>query len=234
MSVPLNDLYNTSTQMLPWATFLIGLGGSVHCVGMCGGLTLACAPTPKSNITYQLGRLFGYSSLGILSGVIGRYLILNQMHPYFSLLPAIMISGLLIYWGISNWRGTKANIPMPKFINKFVMGLWSKLIPRKGQKAKSSNALLVGLISIFLPCGLLYGVVIALAAFQSPLIAFVSMITFWLGTVPAMSFAPELIQRVFRPIGRKLPNLSSIILICIGLLTISHRVYNLYTTGSCH
>ena len=220
--------------MLPWATFLVGLGGSIHCVGMCGGLSLACAPTPKSNISYQLGRLLGYAALGLLSGVIGSFLILNQMHPYFSLLPAIMIGGLLIYWGINNWRGQKTEIPMPAFINKFVMGLWSKLIPSRGQSAKNSNALLVGLISIFLPCGLLYGVVIALAAFQSPFLALISMITFWLGTVPAMSFAPEIIQRVFRPLARKLPNITSLLLVSIGILTISYRFYSLYTTGSCH
>jgi sulfite exporter TauE/SafE len=234
LSVHLSDLYSTSTQMLPWATFLIGLGGSIHCVGMCGGLSLACAPTTKSNISYQLGRLFGYSMLGLLSGLVGKYLIINQTHPYFGLVPAFLIGGLLIFWGIKNWKGTKAEIPLPKAFNQFIMKLWSKLVPRRGEKPKNTNALFVGLLSIFLPCGFLYGVVIALAAFQNPIIAAISMVTFWLGTVPAMSFAPEIIQRVFRPMARKLPNITSFLLITIGVLTISHRVYNLYTTGSCH
>jgi sulfite exporter TauE/SafE len=47
------------------------LVGSVHCVGMCGGLVLACAPD-RGHSAWQAGRLVAYVALGALAGALGH------------------------------------------------------------------------------------------------------------------------------------------------------------------
>jgi len=69
----------------PAAAFLVGLLGSVHCVGMCGGiagaLALGVAPqTPGLRrlapflLAYNLGRISTYALAGALAGVLGAAL----------------------------------------------------------------------------------------------------------------------------------------------------------------
>jgi sulfite exporter TauE/SafE len=221
-------------MLAPWIALLIGLGGSAHCVGMCGGLVLACAPTAKSNITYQLGRLTSYSLLGLFGGFLGTFLIIGKNPTYLTILPTIFIGGLFVYWGIKTWRGKSATLAVPKLFNKLAKSIMGKAVTNAAGPGSMTSSYLVGLVSILLPCGFLYSVVIAMAAFQDPMIGMMGMMGFWVGTVPAMSFAPGIIRKFLRPIALKLPKISSIALISIGLFTITQRAYSLYVYNTCH
>jgi len=81
-------------------------------------------------------------------------------------------------------------------------------------------------------------VLLSIAAFQNPLVGFVSMVGFWLGTVPAMSVAPEVVRRVFAPLFKRKPKLSSFVLVFIGLFIVTLRVMEFYQQSqlgeSCH
>src|SRR5690606_6469837 len=162
----------------------------------------------------QLGRLFGYLGLGVFAGFVGHLLNFKNMHPLFSLLPATFIGLLFIFWGVQNFRGKRAEIPVPKILGQLYTRLWFKLL----QKNKSfTKAFFTGLISILLPCGLLYGVVLGSVAFQDPMTAFISMFFFWLGTVPSMVAAPGVIQQILRPLKSKLPKTYALTLVTIGV-----------------
>jgi sulfite exporter TauE/SafE len=230
----LTDLYSASNTLAPWIALLIGFGGSAHCVGMCGGLVLACAPNTKSNITYQLGRLSSYSLLGLFGGFLGTFLIIGKAPSYLSILPAIFIGALFVYWGIKTWRGKTATLKVPKVFNKLTKTIMGKALTNSAGQGSIFSSYLVGLVSILLPCGFLYSVVIAMAAFQDPMIGMMGMMGFWVGTVPAMSFAPGIIRKFLRPLALKMPKISSIVLICLGLFTIIQRSYSLYVYNSCH
>ncbi len=207
---------------MPWIAFVAGLGGSLHCIGMCGGLVVSCAPTKKSIITYQFGRLLGYSTLGLLAGLFGQIFTLQKENRILTLLPSLLIGGLLISWGIQSFRGKTVEIKLPKFLNLIISKLWKKALTSKdGSRGRS---FLVGGLSIFLPCGLLYGIVLTLASFQNPLVGLLCMAAFWLGTVPAMGLAPELVRRVFKPLFKFAPRFSSVVLFTIGLSIIIFRV----------
>jgi len=229
-----SEILDSSLTMIPWIAFLAGIGGSLHCVGMCGGLVVTCAPTKKSVFTYQIGRLLGYSFLGLLAGSLGHLLTFSQTSPAYSLIPAFLIGGLLIFWGLKSWLGKKAELPVPQTFRKFHMNIWQKMM---GKTNGSTKSFTIGALSIFLPCGLLYGVVLTVASFQNPLIGLMSMFFFWLGTVPAMNFAPDIVRRVFKPLVQKLPRMTALCLIGIGVFTISSRVYGVYMQASgatCH
>ena len=144
------QIFNLS--YLPWVSFLAGLGGSLHCVGMCGGLVTATCQKSHDIARYQVGRLMGYLILGFFAGILGNIFTIQEANPKLTLIPGLFLGALFLFWGIQNYRGKKAELPMPKFLSRLYTSLWLRLI-QKNQNA--SKAFFTGLISLFLPCGLL-------------------------------------------------------------------------------
>jgi sulfite exporter TauE/SafE len=66
---------------------------------MCGGLVTACTNNKKGVVLYQLGRLFGYSLLGLFAGTIGNILAVQKGSAILTLLPAITLGMMFILWG---------------------------------------------------------------------------------------------------------------------------------------
>src|SRR6202012_1275564 len=89
------DHYPMSTSEI---AFLIGLFGSVHCIGMCGPLAFAVPSFDRrwwrvvlDKISYNAGRIITYSFLGLIIGLLGRQLWLAGLQQGVSI-----VSGLLI------------------------------------------------------------------------------------------------------------------------------------------
>jgi uncharacterized protein len=243
LSDQLFNLLGDVRNFIPWVSFVAGLGGSLHCVGMCGGLVTATCEKSHDVVRYQMGRLIGYLTLGVFAGFLGSMLHFKTLPEFASVIPALFIGGLFIYWGVQNFRGIKAELPTPKFFRSIYTKLWLRLV----QKNKNfTKAFFTGLISIMLPCGLLYGIVLGTVALQSTGLALLSMFFFWLGTVPSMVVAPGLIQKFLRPLKSRLPKTYAISLVMIGVMTITFRVVKLHeiqkgerlsgqiTLDSCH
>lgn len=228
MSDQLINFFSEIKTYIPWVSFVAGLGGSLHCVGMCGGLVTATCDQSSDVFRYQIGRLLGYLTLGIFAGILGNFLNLNSLPEYFSLIPATLIGGLFIYWGISNYRGKKAEIPAPRILRNLYSKLWKKLVHKNDNFTK---AFFTGFISILLPCGLLYGVVLSTVALQHIGDAIFAMFFFWLGTVPSMIVAPGIIQKFLKPLKSKLPKTYAVTLVLIGVITISFRMIKVHGHG---
>lgn len=226
MSDQLINLLADIKSYIPWVSFVAGVGGSLHCVGMCGGLVTASCEKSHDVIRYQIGRLLGYLLLGALAGLLGTFLNFRSMPPYVSLIPALMIGLLFIFWGVQNYRGVKAELPTPKFLNRLYTRLWMKLVY---QNKNFTKAFFTGLISILLPCGLLYGIVLGTVALESTSQALLSVFFFWLGTVPSMVVAPGIIQKFLKPLKSKLPRTYAISLVTIGVMTITFRMAKLHS-----
>lgn len=203
---------------------MAGLGGSLHCVGMCGGLVTASCERSHDVVRYQIGRLLGYLLLGSVAGYIGSLLNIKSLPLEYSIMPGLLIGLLFIYWGIQNFRGLKAELPTPKFLGKLYSKLWQRLVSKNKNLTK---AFFTGFISILLPCGLLYGIVLSTVALQHTSEALLSMFFFWLGTVPSMVVAPGLIQKFLKPLKKDLPKTYALSLVAIGVMTISFRVVKL-------
>jgi len=224
LSAQLINWLSEAKSFFPWVSFIAGLGGSLHCLGMCGGLVTATCEKSNDVLRYQVGRLIGYLTLGALAGFIGSFLNFKSVHPLVSLIPAVFIGTLFVFWGYQNFRGKKAEFPAPKFLSRIYTNLWQNLVSKNKNFTK---AFFTGLISIFLPCGLLYGVVLGTVALQHTHEAIFSMLFFWLGTVPSMVVAPEIVQRIIRPFKSKLPKTYAISLMIIGVMTITLRMVKL-------
>src|SRR5690349_7474920 len=124
----LSDLQINLQHFIPWVSFIAGLGGSLHCVGMCGGMVTASCGKNDEIMKYQFGRLLGYLSLGLIAGFLGSFINLKELSPMAALIPGLFIGGLFVFWGVQNLRGKKAELPMPKFMGKLYSSLWRLLV----------------------------------------------------------------------------------------------------------
>ncbi len=168
--------------------FIFGLISSFHCIGMCGPIALML-PVDRTNqvkkitqiISYHLGRLTAYGTIGLLFGILGKGFYLAGMQQNLSLFIGVaMIMVLLIPEKIvAQYNLSK---PIFKLISKVKSLLGSQF------KKKSYKSLFtIGLLNGFLPCGMVYVALFGAIAMQSALFGTYYMVLFGLGTVPMMS-----------------------------------------------
>ena len=87
-----------------YTAFIFGLISSFHCIGMCGPIAMML-PVDRNNqakktlqiITYHIGRLSAYATIGLLFGLLGRGFFLAGMQQKLSIFIGIaMIFTILI------------------------------------------------------------------------------------------------------------------------------------------
>lgn len=218
----MDQLYNSFT-LLPGISFLLGLGGSLHCLAMCGGLVTATTKNQLEIFRYQLGRLISYSLIALLSGTLSKLILTQLKHPMLALIPSLLIGALFIFWGIKQLMGDLKELPMPNFLRMLYQKVWGKFIAKTHE---SWRGFFVGLISIFLPCGLLYGATLGLATAEHPGKALFAMFFFWLGTLPSMILFPKFFQNLITPLKKRMPKTLGTLVLCFGLLTVGFRLYH--------
>lgn len=167
--------------------FGIGLVGSLHCIGMCGPITLALPTGEQSKlkffitrVLYNLGRIITYAFMGLISGLIGKGVVMSGYQNIISIIAGVLI--LLIIFLPSKY-GAKL-FPF-KFFDRFknsVKKIWGKLFSKSGY----SSLLLIGLLNGFLPCGLVYMALAGAAVTGTMTGGFMYMVWFGLGTFPVM------------------------------------------------
>lgn len=190
-------------QTIPIAILTASLLGSSHCVAMCGGLMLNVAKSRKTLFLYHFGRLFGYCSLGALAGLIGETFLESTQFLFIPKLSATLIALGFVFTGVQLWQGKSIHLFRLPFY------FWNKLA--------NCGSFSVGLLSAFLPCGWLHIFILGAIGTSSTKSGCLLLFFFWLGTLPSMTFAPWIIQRIFKPLTNRLPRLSAIILIVIGI-----------------
>jgi uncharacterized protein len=175
--------------------FVVGLLGGVHCVGMCGGivslLSLGMAPERRASLTaalplqlgYNLGRILGYGVAGALAGGLGALLagsgalLLGQRALYA--VAALVMIALGLYLG-GWWRGLAAVERAGGLLWRRLEPIGRRLLPIR----RWWQAVAVGLIWAWLPCGLVYSVLILALGTGSPAAGALLMLAFGLGTLP--------------------------------------------------
>jgi sulfite exporter TauE/SafE len=227
------DLFNTYS-FLPFAAIIVGLSGSLHCIGMCGGLVIACSKNQKrSLVSYHIGRLLGYLLLGVVAGMIGEVFSLGVMPKEFTLLPALAIGITLVFWGYRGLKGKKATSQPPQFLAKIHSKILNVLLKIKIVEP----SFFFGSLSILLPCGLLYGVVLVAVTTGNVFTGALVLFFFWAGTLPSLTLAPKYFYELLDKLFLRSPKAMPLTLMVFGLSTISYRLYQYFTFtpgGSCH
>lgn len=173
--------------MMVWEGFIIGLLGSLHCIGMCGPIALALPMgTFKSfrfyagRIIYNLGRVVTYAMFGAIFGIIGRNLALAGMQRWVSIVTGVAIILIVL---LPQAVRTKMiyKLPFSAFTNKLKESFGALF-----KKGTLGAMFFIGVVNGFLPCGFVYmGLAGALGTgdFAGGILY---MAMFGLGTFPVM------------------------------------------------
>tara|TARA_R110001583_G_scaffold94737_1_gene238407 strand:- start:336 stop:998 length:663 start_codon:yes stop_codon:yes gene_type:complete len=173
------------------SAFLIGLAGSVHCFGMCGGVVSAFSfAVPKGAkqwpyvLTYNIGRIASYALLGAVTGYFGSMLERSDTLggiPVLQTISALFLVAMACYVG-NWWRGLH-------YLERAGSKLWRHLRPLSKSLLPFKNplyALPYGVIWGWLPCGLVYSTLTWSLASGSASNGALIMLFFGLGTLPAL------------------------------------------------
>ena len=179
------------------SAFLLGLFSTIHCVGMCGGiigaLSLSLPVEIRNNkarmlmfiTTYNIGRILSYSFAGLVAGAIGTGVLAStgfeQGHAVLRAIGVAMMVAIGLY--LAGW------LPQLATVEKIGVPVWKKLEP-VGRKllpvASLPKALAYGLIWGWLPCGLVYFVLLWALTAGNAVEGALTMLAFGIGTLPTL------------------------------------------------
>ena len=181
---------------LALTSLLMGLAGGPHCIAMCGaacaGIGQAAGERKNSAmLSFQLGRIIGYSSLGALAAAsmqgLGWLTVQSAaLRPVWTLFHvATAVLGLLLLW--------KAQQPV--WMERAGKAIWQRARALAWGRGRGLP-LLIGTLWTFLPCGLLYSALLVAALTNSALEGALVMSLFALGTSVSMMAGPWLWLRL--------------------------------------
>lgn len=204
-----------------WSALILGLLGSFHCVGMCGPIAFML-PVDRSNSTrkitqialYHFGRIFAYSLIGLVFGLIGKSLYIFGLQQQLSIIIGVLMIVVVL---IPTKKFNKYNFskPLHKFISKIKSGLGAAL-----KKKTADTFLTIGFLNGFLPCGLVYMAVFGSLASANAFQGALYMSLFGIGTIPLMTTAIYLGKFLNTTIKQRIQKAIPFFIVIIGLLFI--------------
>ena len=217
------------TELGLFAVFLTGVLGGVHCAGMCGGIVGALAlQTPRVNmlhlLAYNAGRVASYTAAGAITGSAGMLLgtILPLQQALYVVANLMLVALGLYIAGL--WHGLARLETAGARLWQHVQPLTKKLMSGNS----TTRALLLGSLWGWLPCGLVYSVLVTALASGSAANGGLTMLAFGLGTLPNL-VAMGYFAASLRPLVQK-PGVR----IGAGLLIIGFGVLGLMRSGQPH
>ncbi|MBV2236063.1 MAG: sulfite exporter TauE/SafE family protein [Sterolibacterium sp.] len=222
------------------ALFLIGLLGGTHCMAMCGGIVSALSMQPPGQIelrkrgglltslplqlAYNLGRISSYTLAGAALGAVGSLgLLFDNLLPVqmtLYVLANLMLIALGLYL-----LGLSQSL---QFLERAGQRIWLKIQPlsRRFLPARRvSQALPLGMLWGFLPCGMVYSALTTALMSGSAWRGAGLMLAFGLGTLPNLLLAGLLLQRL-RAFSQ-----NRWIRVLSGALVLGFGAYGLFNAG---
>jgi len=226
------------------AVFFVGLLGGVHCLGMCGSIVgILTGQLPEDgarwpfHLAYNSGRIASYTLAGVLVGAIGQAGLLFRdvvpvQHLLFALSSLMLIALGLYLAGIWN---------MVRRIEQAGSMLWQRIQPLTRfvfPITSPVRALLLGMLWGWLPCGLVYSVLVTALASGHPQSGALIMLAFGLGTLPNLLVIGLFWERCRRwvqsPRVRLFAGLVVMAFGAYGLVKVGYVFAVHGWTGSCH
>jgi sulfite exporter TauE/SafE len=192
-------------QTMAFTAFMAGLLGGAHCAAMCGGIvSLTCAPStdgkprgPSYPLAYNLGRIASYVLAGALAGALGQAGMALRggalaQHLLMFLMGATLIVGAL------NGAGVR---PVTRGIEAAGSLVWSKVQPVSRHflpVTAAWQALGLGALWGWLPCGMVYAVLLTALASGNAAEGALILAAFGLGTLPNLLLIGSAVGRAKR------------------------------------
>jgi hypothetical protein len=201
--------------------FLLGLAGSLHCVGMCGPLalvahppaTFARRPSAAQFLVHQAGRISIYVVLGTFAGWTGAAVAGEGWQSVVAIVAGLLLVGQAV--GLGGGRmAARAGRLLAALTNR------SRVLHVTAHRPLA-RAAAFGAVNGLLPCGLLYAALVAAAGFGSLSAAVAFMGAFGLGSVPALAALVTSGRVAFPRAPRLLRRAAPVALAAVGLLLIA-------------
>jgi sulfite exporter TauE/SafE len=207
------------------SALILGLLGGGHCLGMCGGLmgalTMAIPPDQRNKrlqllVAYNIGRISSYALAGLLVGLAGWAIGNSPAAMLLRILAGILLICMGLYlagW----WSGLTRIEALGRHLWRHLQPLTRRLMP----VTSVPQALFLGAIWGWLPCGLVYSTLLWAASQGSALNSALLMLVFGLGTVPvllATGMAAERLTALLRQRGVRIAG--GVLVMLFGLWTL--------------
>ena len=207
-------------EVLLLTGFLLGLGGSVHCIGMCGPLALSLPFQGFKGMSkwlaivlYNFGRVTTYIGIGWIAGLLGRGVNWFGLTQTISIILGLMIVASIVLPQV-----------LPKTNHQFLAGFkkWQFATMQQLMQKKSPAWMYIfGWLNGLLPCGLVYTAVAASLVAHNIQESILFMAFFGLGTIPAMVLlviAAQYLPKGFRQSFRQMVPVFTFIIGCLLIL----------------
>lgn len=191
------------------AAFLLGLWGSLHCVGMCGGIVgvlhNSLSEEHRQNskrrlifwLAYNSGRIFSYSLAGAIAALFGSSL-LNLVNPQYAQRIGLFLSGaFMIAFGLylaGWWQGLMVLERKGTAVWRHISPITQHFVPVE----RVYQAFLIGALWGWLPCGLVYSALVWALTLPNMVAGMFHMVAFGLGTLPMLLLMGSAAGRVSR------------------------------------
>jgi len=207
------------------SALVLGLLGSGHCLGMCGGLmgalTLAIPAEQRNRrlrllVAYNLGRVLSYAAAGLVLGLAGWAVASTPLALGMRVLAAALLIAMGLY--LAGWWSGLTRV------EELGRGLWRRLQPLATRLLPVSSlprALLLGALWGWLPCGLVYSTLLWAASQGDAGHSAVLMLAFGIGTWPvllATGLAAERVTALLR--RRSVRRAGGLLVMLFGLWTL--------------
>ena len=204
-------------------SFLIGILGSMHCAGMCGGLvTTLSMGRPRIWLTgltaYQFGRISTYTLLGMIAGIIGSVITgiawFSQAQFYLSILAGVMMITFGLH--IAGWMPDPFTRTISRFYKFTGLGQW---VATARTSTNPASWYFVGALNGLLPCGLVYAALSLNLAVGDPVESSIGMFLFGLGTMPSMMLVPVIFKKLTTALRARTVKVAAVLVVLVGVVT---------------
>lgn len=209
---------------LPLSLFLLGLASGLHCAGMCGPIAVGFSQLEKENswfrqLAFNLGRITSYAAAGAIAGGLG-----SAGAYAAAVLPAqtllyLVASVFVVLAGLHLWGA----LPLAQ-LEHLGIPLWRRVQPHASRLLRG-RAYAAGLVWGWLPCGLVYGALLAAVFAGGASEGALAMAAFGAGTLPWLLIAGVAAARLRQCSGiRHLRRAAGALLIGLGTWGVAHGV----------
>ena len=215
------------------AAFILGVFSTVHCLGMCGGIIGALSLSLPERVrmhrgrllsfitTYNVGRIISYSFAGLIVGYVGAeassFFDMSDGPSILRHTGVVMMIAIGLY--LAGW------LPQLSKVERIGKPLWKILEPIGRRLVPVNNlpkALTYGLIWGWLPCGMVYFVLVWALTSGSGTQGALTMAAFGLGTLPSLltaGLAASWLRRFTQsPLTRQVVGASVIVMAIVTLM----------------
>lgn len=205
------------TLLVP--ALMLGLAGSLHCVGMCGPLLLALPLDAAAKrqvlrrmLVYHGGRILTYAAMGVFFGLLGKGLAVAGLQKALSIGAGVVMLGM----ALMVWRFEQLVTALPGFA---AFAQWVKSgIGRMMRHNPDGSTFSMGLLNGLLPCGMVYAALAGAIASTGAAEGGLFMAVFGLGTLPLLLALSLLRHRFSAALQQNLRVVQPILLGLAGLL----------------